>query len=362
VAWEHVAAVPGPDGASVVVVDGWLPRVADDTYRLPDVLDAFEPLIGRPTFLRLGAHVDLGDERFLRLFEFDRGAGDTVPLADASAARLAPAELQPAVERWLAEQRGAPIDTRRPAWARPGWHARVEQWLGRALRPHRIWPLAAVLEGEREFFKAVFPLFHHEPRVTQALAREHPGLVPDVVRIDDGQGWLVTRALHGPDADDRALETLAQIQHAWRERHADLRSLGAPDRRLHVLERQIAPLVAETAPELARHVPALERACRDLAAQGEPETIVHGDFHPQNARIESDGHAVVFDWSDACIGHPSFDRHLFRFEHSTYETIPSSLHQAVSYRDIVAGFEPSDRWWFEREPRRWLEYAVEALA
>jgi Predicted aminoglycoside phosphotransferase len=95
---------------------------------------------------------------------------------------------------------------------------------------------------------------------------------------------------------------------------------------------------------------------------GEPETIVHGDFHPGNALIAEDGHAVILDWSDACIGHPSFDRHLFRSEHETAETIPASLHHAVSYREILARMEPDDRWRFETAPRHFLDQAVAALS
>jgi hypothetical protein len=74
----------------------------------------------------------------------------------------------------------------RPAWARPGWHDVAETWVGSPLTQLRAWPLSAVLRGERDgeqvYLKAVFPLFHHEPAITEALARESPGFVPDVLR------------------------------------------------------------------------------------------------------------------------------------------------------------------------------------
>jgi hypothetical protein len=353
---EHVAAIPGRDGASVVVVDGRLPSVTSVTESTRDALDVLEPLVGRPTYLRVGALIGS-----LILLEFDRGDGETIPLGDAKAEQLAPPELQPRVEAWLGELRGAPVDPNRPPWARPGWHARAEAWVGRPLRPFRLWPLAAVLESEGEFFKAVFPLFHHEPVVTQALATRNPGEVPDVLRIDEREGWLLMPEVRGIEADERALETLERIQHTWRDRHDELLALGAPDRRLAVLERQVARLVADVAPEYQQHVAALERACRDLAGSGELETIVHGDLNPSNALIKEDGHAVILDWSDTSIGHPSFDRHLFRGEHETPETIPASLHQAVSYRQILARMEPGDRWRFDETPRYFLDRAVSAL-
>jgi hypothetical protein len=354
---EHVAAIPGRDGASVVVVDGKLPSLTADTATTRDALDALEPLVGRPILLRVGALVD--DEILL---EFDRGDGETIPIADAKAEQLAPPALQPRVAAWLDEQRGAPIDPRRPAWARPGWHTRAEAWVGRPLRQYRLWPLSAILESDGEFFKAVFPLFHHEPAVTRALAQRNPGDVPDVLRTDEQEGWLLMREVRGTAADDRALETLERIQHAWRGRTDELLALGAPDRRLNVLEGQIAPLVAEFAPEHAQHVASLERACRDLARNGEPDTIVHGDFHPGNALIAEDDRAVIIDWSDACVGHPSIDRDFFRWDNASPATIPANLHQAVSYRPILAQMEPGDRWRFETEPRRFIDRAVEALS
>ena len=35
----------------------------------------------------------------------------------------------------------------------------------------------------------------------------------------------------------------------------------------------------------------------------------------------------------------------------------SCVHQAVSYRAITASLEPDDRWWFEAEPKRWIDSA-----
>ena len=176
--WEHYAIAPAQ--SSLALVDGRLPSV-ETSWRLTDVLDAFEPLIGRPPYLRMAAHAEVDGDRAVRLHVFDLGE---------AAARDAevPGPLRPAFDRWLAEQRGAEPPALRAAWARPGWLAAAEAWAGCALRPHRMWPLSAVLRGslagETVFFKAVFPLFHHEPAVTQALGLAHAGSVPEVVRAD----------------------------------------------------------------------------------------------------------------------------------------------------------------------------------
>src|SRR5215471_2402369 len=183
---------------SLALVDGYLPSVEMPPAQLPDILAAFEPLIGRPPYLRLAKRVD--DDPALRLHVFD--VGDAL-VGDVQL----PAPLRPAFEHWLAEQRGAPVPRLRATWANPGWLAEAEAWSGCDLRPHRMWPLSAVLsgvlDGETVFLKAVFPLFHHEPAITEALAREHPGAVPDLLRIDRERGWMLMRELRGEVAGDR---------------------------------------------------------------------------------------------------------------------------------------------------------------
>jgi len=340
---EHYAAVPGPDRDSLVVVDGRLPRVVAE-HSLTAALAAFAPLIGDAVYLRLAASID---SQALRVF--DTGTvGDTIPFTDADPERLAPPALRPQLERWLAEQQGGPIPELRAAWARPGWHAQAEAWAGCRLRQVRVWPLSAVLEGDGVFFKAVFRHFHHEPAITQALARESPGLVPDVVRIDEERGWMLMRPLHGEPGREHspgpAFRTLEELQAAWRDRTDELLALGAQDRRLHVLAEQV--------PEFA-----------DLLRElGDAEALGHGDFHGDNVVI-ANGRATIYDWSDACVAHPDLDRYLYAMHHEDpLVATASCLHQHVSYRAILDNLAPDDQWWFEKEPERWLQLARENAA
>jgi len=352
-------AIAAADGA-LAVVDGSLPSVEMPPGRLPDILAAFEPLIGRPPYLRLAERVD--DEPALRLHVFD--IGDAAP-QDAEV----PAPLRPAFERWLAEQRGGPIPRLRPAWARPGWLAQAEAWAGCDLEPYRMWPLSAVLlgvlDGEPVFLKAVFPLFHHEPAITDALAREHPGVVPEVLRVDHERGWMLMRELHGEIATEAvpasftpAVQEHARIQRAWSRRTGKLLALGAQDR-------------AQAWPDT-----------------GLPVTLAHGDFHGANVVVDG-GRATILDWSDACVAHPLIDLHTFLVEgvdetlhelfvdayaegwdvspalvRSGLEQIAeySCLHQVESYRAIAAAVEPMDRRMFVDAEREWQERATAARA
>jgi phosphotransferase family enzyme len=356
----HTHYAIAPANGSLALVDGSLPSVELPPGQLPDVLAAFEPLIGRPPYLRLAARID--EEPVLRLHVFD--VGDAVP-HEAEV----PAPLQPAFDRWLAEQRGAPVPRLRAAWARPGWLAAAEAWTGCELRPHRMWPLSAVLSGvlggERVFLKAVFPLFHHEPAITEALAREHPGAVPEVLRLDHERGWMLMRELRGEVATESvpasfapAVREHARIQRAWSRRPGELLALGAQDR-------------AQEWPET-----------------GLPVTLAHGDFHGGNVVVD-EGRATIFDWSDACVAHPLIDLHTFLFfdvpeadrdsfldayaegwevspalVRSGLEQIApySCLHQAESYRAIAAGVEPAERGMFLDDEQAWRKRATAARA
>jgi hypothetical protein len=356
----------------VLVAGGGLPHFEGEVWRLPDVRAELEPSIGTPTYLRLAAQIEPKPEHYVRLHVFDTSEGESLGFDEVDV----PPEFRAEYERWVAEQRGAPVPELRSAWARPGWLDDVRAWAGLPLEPLRMWSLSAVLRSGDTYLKAVFPLFHHEPAVTEALARAHPGRVPDVLRIEPERGWMLMRELPGEARRDPVvLRTLGKIQRAWCDRVDELLALGAPDRRLDVLEVSIAGLVADEAPELAHAVPALEAACR--AAHGLPATLVHGDFHSGNALVDDAGRAVLFDWSDACVAHPLFDLHLYAFGDEDEQALvaaysegwgedvsdalaltaaPSCLHQAVSYRAIQSASEA--KFWFKGAARDWLERAV----
>src|SRR5436309_14953170 len=117
----HYAVVPDPKRERVLAVDGTLPRFETDSQRLADVLEGLAQWIGEPPYLRLAAR-----EGDCRLHVFDAAEGESLPFDEVDV----PAALRPAYERWVAEQRGAPVPELRSAWARPGWLADVRAWAG----------------------------------------------------------------------------------------------------------------------------------------------------------------------------------------------------------------------------------------
>jgi aminoglycoside/choline kinase family phosphotransferase len=202
------------------------------------------------------------------------------------------------------------------------------------------------------YFKAAFSLFRHEPPVTAALAREHPGRVPDVLAVEPERGWLLMRELQGDVLGDldrsrwpEAAPLLRELHETWSSRSDEILGLGAVDRRLDTLE---------VPPELSGHLDALREV-------GLPDTLVHGDFHPWNVVVGP--RLVIADWSDACLSHPLFDLLMFGSDEDRPALLEAygvaidvfelaaplaRIHHAISYERILEAMEPSDRWIFRR--------------
>jgi hypothetical protein len=365
---KHYALVPNADRTAVFATDGALPAVAAERIRTAVVPETLERELGlRAPFLRAAAVVRDADEKLTTaLLEFDAPRSSSratwVRLDETPA--LVPPELRQAAERWVAEQLGAPIPPERAPWARPGWLAEAEAWIGANTelveepRLHAQWPLSSVLRAATPdgvvYFKAAFPLFHHEPGVTAAVAREHPGVVPSVIAIEPERGWLLMRELRGSLLGEldrsrwpEAGPLLAEIHRTWSSRRDEILALGAVDRGLDTLA------VPE---ELGAELEALH----DL---GWPETLVHGDFHPWN--VVADKGLVLYDWSDACLSHPLFDLLTYGRDEDrpgllaaygvSAETFAiaeplACIHHAISYERILEALEPSDRWLFAEVP------------
>ena len=392
---EHHAIVPNSDRTAILVVEGRLPVVRTEGRKQVATIAALREVYDvRVPLLRIVRLLEDSEERLTTLYEVDtppQGWNPPKPASWAALESLRAADVEPlfadGLLEWLADQAGAPVPPERAPWAQSGWLERATAWVDEVAgitgepRGVRTWPLSAVYAFDTSlgslYLKACFSIWRHEPALTAHLARRHPGAVPDVVALDEREGWLLMRELPGagdelgPEATQRLLRKVGELQRAWIGADAELLALGAPHRPLDGLRK--------LAPELAH-------LCDRLAGLAIPETFVHGDLHQWNATLQ-DGRVVVFDWSDISLAHPFLDLAPVLFhaapgdreqligaylepwagmaaeaqlhEAAAWGEALGCVHQAVSYCAIRAAFEPADRWLFAGADDFWLKRAVE---
>jgi hypothetical protein len=268
------------------------------------------------------------------------------------------------------------------------------------------------------WFKAnlASPLFANEGVVMRALARLLGDQVPAPLAVDAARGWMVLPDFGDPvgwEAPDQVAEEVtrdfARLQVRAAGQVGLLLRAGCQDRRLERLAAQAEAwlpaveadgrlpamdaatwLTPEEAAALRGAVPRLRAACQELAGHAVPPSLVHGDLHLSNVARGPGGYRF-FDWTDACVAHPFLDlatirrgtsfpgqhaeaeprlrlRDAYLAEWSSFEpperlarawelALPlGALHQAVSYRSIMAGLRPpvdahmagSTAWWLRR--------------
>ena|SRR5829696_4851089 len=272
------------------------------------------------------------------------------------------------------------------------------------------------------WFKASIasPLFVNEGVVMRALARLFPGKVPAPLAVDPERGWMVLPGFGtklGWDAPLEAVEEVArtfagmQVEAAG---HVDrLLGAGCHDRRLDRLAAQAEAWLPEVAADgrlpamdtaswlsgeeaaaLAAAVPRIRACCEELAALAVPTSLVHGDLHLANVAQGPRG-PLIFDWTDACVAHPFLDlatirrgtgevdvaeaelrarlRAAYLPAWSSYESperlarawdlaVPlGALHQAISYRSLVASLQPPIDLHLARSTAWWLRQVLAGL-
>ncbi len=92
---------------------------------------------------------------------------------------------------------------------------------------------------------------------------------------------------------EKALEVYGQMQAAATQHIDTLLAVGCLDRRLHIVETQIDPLLNDEdaladlnrseVEQLRAQGPHLKTMCHQLANYAIPQTLVHGDVHSGNS-------------------------------------------------------------------------------
>jgi hypothetical protein len=280
--------------------------------------------------------------------------------------------------------------------------------------------LRAPTTGGDVWFKtnAASPLFVNEGVVMETLAGLLGDQVPAPLAVDAERGWMVLDDFGGELGWEVPAEEIEEVARSFARLqlraagHVErLLRAGCHDRRLERLAAQAEAwlpaletdgqlpamdaatwLSQEELAALAAAVPRLLGACQELAGHAVPPSLVHGDLHLANVARGPRG-PRFFDWTDACVAHPFLDlatirrgtsfaeeeveaelrlrlrlRDAYLAEWASFEppdrlarawelALPlGALHQAVSYRSIVARLQPpvdrhmagSTAWWLRR--------------
>jgi hypothetical protein len=297
-------------------------------------------------------------------------------------------------------------------YAEPGGPSRDLAWADARLEDHglvrtgrpqqmRTWNLSSLwripVEEGSVWLKCVPPFFAHEGAV---LDRLQDGPVPRLLAHQAGRALM--HDIPGEDlygAKEPTLlglvSMLVSLQTEWGGgREAELLALGMPDWRGDPLSEAIESVVRRTWPELGSEerralsvlLERLPQRFASLAECGVPDSLVHGDFAPGNARGREDA-IVLLDWGDCGVGHPLLDISSFvdripsevvaqvknhwmtRWRQAIPGSDPtrgaeilepiSAARKAVVYQGFLDRIEPSEHPYHRADPALWLSRAAE---
>ena len=260
-------------------------------------------------------------------------------------------------------------------YAEPGGPSRELAWADATLEDQgfvrrglpkqmRTWNLSSLwripVEGGSVWLKCVPPFFAHEGAV---ISRLQDGPVPQLLAHQAGR--VLMPDIPGEDLYGAQLPTLltlvsmlVSLQAEWCGREDELLALGLPDWRGDPLTVAIESVVQRTWPELVSEdrraltelLERLPRRFASLAECGVPDSLVHGDFAPGNARgregarTRQRGHEdsiVLLDWGDCGVGHPLLDMSAFVDRIPSESVAPIKTHWTMRWRQAIPGSEPT---------------------
>jgi hypothetical protein len=264
------------------------------------------------------------------------------------------------------------------------------------------------------------PLFVNEGVVMRTLAGLFPDHVPAPLAVDPERGWMVLPGFRTELDWSASLEMVEEVARTFAGMQAEaaghvdrLLAAGCHDRRLDRLAARAEAWLPEVAADgrlpamdtatwlseeeaaaLAAAVPRVRACCEELAALAVPASLVHGDLHLANV-AEGPRGPLIFDWTDACVAHPFLDlatirrgtgevdvaeaelrarlRAAYLPAWSSFEgperlarawelAVPlGALHQAISYRSLMASLQPPIDLHMARSTAWWLRQVLAEL-
>ncbi|MGM7684041.1 phosphotransferase [Cytobacillus sp. Hm23] len=239
-------------------------------------------------------------------------------------------------------------------WFSHGWVDEIKQWFRKELscstfelKQIRSWERSALfrvkLANNNYYFKAVPPIFSHEPILSQYLYQHHPSCVPSIHSVDSKRRWYIMQELTGPLLGKTnnmhhwqgALLKLAEIQKKSIENINKIKHM-CPIRPISkVIQTYMRPslntlynsnnISNEIYNQFIESIPAIINICDLLEQSHIPHAIDHGDFFGGNIIVHGNI-PIIYDWSDCTLSHPFLSittfleevEHFFSKEHATY--------------------------------------------
>jgi hypothetical protein len=276
-----------------------------------------------------------------------------------------------------------------PAWEGPGWMGAARSWITAQVQQQGL-TLAGPIVHERAtflscvlrvptlqemlFFKVSCSLYPFEPQLTSMLSRRCPQRIPAPIAVDDERHWMLLHEARGPRLDaDRSgsgylshwqalLHDIARLQQHVSGECDVLLALGCPAMPLASMPSRIAALLEEL-PDLirdARHALSdqewealrrlstdVQRCCADLAGDGIPASLVHGDFHSGNIRATAES-CMIIDWAGfIAVTHPFL----------LLSVVAEELYDPVMFRTAISSYVEC---WIPYADQRRLQTSVDA--
>jgi hypothetical protein len=302
------------------------------------------------------------DVTMLRLLRVETGViGSPDRVTYLVEATPSPRELAPVTAR---DEDALDEERFRMPWARPGGPAAQLAWAKGALERRgihltappiqvRSWNLSSIwrltTSAGTVWLKAVPPFFAHEGAVIERLAAY---AVPRLLARDEGICLLAD--IDGDDlyepADEAALamiDALVAMQSGPLVAVDDLLALGLPDWRVpalagpaaRLLDRRGADLDPIERRVLEALIDGLDERHRRLVECGIPDSLVHGDFHPGNARGRGTD-ITILDWGDTGVGNPLLDMAAFTERMPAQQRSVAQGHWAQRWMSVIPGSDP----------------------
>jgi hypothetical protein len=244
----------------------------------------------------------------------------------------------------------------RAPFAVPGGPAATVAWAfsatgrgGLAAVQQKTWNLSMIwhidaADGPVLWVKQVPAMFAHEPAVLSLIGDFAPGLVPTVL-LAGPLGRMLLSHVPGEDQFDAGADFCAAVASDWHPvqahfagRVGELLTAGVPDRRFDADRfARVAEPHLDSINGLPDVIDALPRRLAAIEACGLPATLVHGDLHPGNVRLDGE-HRVIVDFGDTAVAHPAYD--IIRLTEGLADPGEVLAQWARRWREAVPGCAP----------------------